>query len=170
MTISEKDLSDIDFTALEVFDVNRDVPPANHMFMMKLKVDGTDYTFPGKLIGYSTSESANHRDHPTTDYAPQKVKCSACRWLEVELYIKYSQDDDAPIYVVVTRGPSMVPGETDYEKITFTESPWEIVEVLTVRKPRSAGGNFMPPQHARALAQAANVDARIKEVYLEAVA
>lgn len=157
---------EVDFSQLEVFDTDRNVPQANRPYILQLKVDKVAYEFAGMLIGWSTSESATHRDHPDTDYAPKGVKCSACRWLEVELYIRFGEitpdGTDPDVYVVVTRGPSMIETETDYEKITFTESGYEVIELLTVRKGQNS---FIPPQHMRALAQAANFDARIEDIY-----
>jgi hypothetical protein len=160
---------------LEVIDVDRDLPTINKPYVMKLSVEKQKYEFAGVLLAWGSSESGDHRDHANTDYAPKGVKCSACRWLEVELYSKFpdqvnEDNGQGSMYVVVTRGPSIVPGERDYEKITFTESAYEVVEVLTVRKTRGTQSTFLPPQHARALAQAAAHDDGIKDAYLEAVA
>lgn len=174
-TKNQTDDNKIDLKDLEVVNVDRDLPTINKPHIMQLKVESVQYEFAGVLLAYGSSESNDHRDHPTTDYAPKGVKCSACRWLEVELYRKFPDpanfdDTRTSIYVVVTRGPSMVPGERDYEKITFTESEYEVVEVLTVRKTRGTQSTFLPPQHARALAQAAAHDEKLREAYLGAVA
>lgn len=167
----------VDHSQLEVFDIDnddREMPVINKPHILQLTVEDREYSFAGVLLAWESSESNDHRDHPNSDYAPKGVKCSACRWLEVELYKRLPDsvnDDDGqgPTYVVVTRGPSLIPGERDYEKITFTESAFAVVEVLTVRKTRGTQSTFLPPQHAMALAKAAAHDDGIKEAYLKAV-
>lgn len=159
---------------LDVIDVDVDLPTIAKPYIFRLEVEKQKYQFAGVMLAYGSSESGDHRDHPNTTYAPKGVKCSACRWLEVELYLKYPDqvNDDQQqgnVYVVVTRGPSIIPEERDYEKITFTESAYEVVEVLTVRKTRGVQSTFLPPQHARALAQAAAHDDGLKDAYLQAV-
>lgn len=174
-TMTKNQVDQVDHKNLEVVNVDRDLPDINKPHIMQLKVERQQYEFAGALLAWGSSESGDHRDHPNSDYAPKGVKCSACRWLEVELYRKFSSsaNDDGGqgnTYVVVTRGPSIVPDERDYEKITFTESAYEVVEVLTVRKTRGTQSTFLPPQHARALAQAAAHDEGLKDAYLQAVA
>lgn len=174
-TMTKKQVDQVDHQNLEVVNIDRDLPDINKAHIMQLKVERQQYEFAGALLAYGSSESGDHRDHPNSDFAPKGVKCSACRWLEVELYRKFpdsANDDDGQgnTYVVVTRGPSIVPEERDYEKITFTESAYEVVEVLTVRKTRGTQSTFLPPQHARALAQAAAHDDGLKDAYLQAVA
>jgi hypothetical protein len=122
--------------------------------------------FRGQLLGQASSESAIHRGHdpndPATRHAAKQVKCSACRWLEIQLYRRVG--DGQTDYVVHTMGASNVPGEIDYERVTETPSAFEVVEALTVRKSR--GDVFMPPQHAKVLALAAEFDDGIREAYI----
>jgi hypothetical protein len=157
-----------DFSHLDVVNVDKELPDINTPYIMQIKVEGQSYEFAGILLAEGSSQSDSHRDHADSDTAPKGVKCSACRWLEVELYRRIDEKSD--VYVVVTRGPSICEGERDYEKITFTESAYEVVEVLTVRKTRGTQSTFLPPQHARALAQAAAHDEGLKDAYLSAVA
>ena len=163
MTITEK----VNLADLEVINVDKELPDIDKPYIMQLKIEGQSYEFAGVLLAEGSSQSDMHRDHPDTATAPKGVKCSACRWLEVELYRRI--DETPHVYVVVTRGPSICAGERDYEKITFTESPYEVVEVLTVRKTRGTQSTFLPPQHARAIAQAAAHDEGIRKAYTQAV-
>ena len=124
--------------------------------------DGPRLSFDGALLGAATSESDLHRGHDGRTFAPKGVKCSACRWLTVAIYATSHG------YVVHTVGASDVPDETDYEKITETASAFDVVELLTVRRARhgSPVETFVPPQYARALAQAASLDDGIREAYV----
>lgn len=164
MTITDK----VNLADLEVINVDTDMPDINEPYIMQLTVEGVSYEFAGVLLAEGSSQADQHRDHPESATAPKGVKCSKCRWLEVEIYRRI--DEDPNVYVVVTRGPSIVPDERDYEKIAFTESEYEVAELLTVRKTRGTQSTFMPPQHARALAQAAAHDPKLREVYRTVVA
>lgn len=164
MTITDK----VNLADLDVINVDNDLPDVNEPYIMQLRVEGVAYEFAGVLLAEGSSQSDQHRDHPETDTAPKGVKCSKCRWLEVEIYRRI--DETPNVYVVVTRGPSICEGERDYEKIAFTESEYEVAELLTVRKTRGVTSTFMPPQHARALAQAAAHDPKLREVYRTVVA
>lgn len=121
--------------------------------------------FEGWIIGAATSRQRVHRSHGDERFAPRKVKCSACRWNEVTIYVRqHPEDNNRFDYVVVTVGASEVPGEVDLQTITETSSAFEVLEALTVR-PRS-GAPFLPGQYASALAQAASRDDDLREAYL----
>ena len=129
--------------------------------------------FQGVIIGSASSEHDNHRGHPNTNWAPRRVKCSACRWLEVTIFLcrdgdPKTDDELTYSYVVQTVGLSNVPGEVDFERLWKTSSAFEVVELLTVRRSQTNGTTetFIPPQHARALAQAATLDEDIREAYV----
>lgn len=129
-----------------------------------LHTETGDHTFTGKIIGASTSEAQFH-NHPGDYLLPaqsgttgRRLKCSACRWLETKLYTT-----DAGKYVVHTIGRSVVPGEQDYARVTFTESAYEVVELLTVR---GQAEPFIPRPSARALAQAADRDDDMHDAYV----
>lgn len=121
--------------------------------------------FTGRLLGAATSESDFHTNHPG-DFAAKGEKCSGCRWFEVAIYRRDAPrgtgDPDVD-YVVFTLGHTDVPGERLYGRITQVNSPFEVVEVLTVRR---VGATFMPAQSSRALAQAAAVDAGLRDAYV----
>jgi hypothetical protein len=131
--------------------------------------------FHGHVLGNASSQQAGHRGH-AGGWAPKRVKCSACRWLEVTIYLRLRRsdnpvsDDDEPTYdyVVYTVGASNVPSEIDFIRLWQTTSAFEVVELLTVRRGQTDGSTetFIPPQHARALAQAASVDDDIREAYV----
>lgn len=129
-----------------------------------LHTNNGEQSFTGRIIGASTSETPHH-NHPG-DYMPprtpdahgRRAKCSACRWLETTIYLT-----DTDKYVVHTVGRSIVPGEQDYIRVTFTDSAYEAVEVLTVK---SAPEPFIPLPSARALAQAADRDDAMQEAYV----
>lgn len=119
--------------------------------------------FTGRIIGAGTSESRDH-NHPGDYMTPgiasgeRRLKCSACRWQETTIFVT---DDDR--FVVHTVGRSIVPGESDRHRVTFTSSAYEIVEVLTVKGNKEP---FLPDPSARALAQAAAVDDDVQEAYV----
>src|SRR5688572_5946158 len=99
-----------------------------------LRTNDKVHEFDGVQLGAATSESGFH-NHPgdflDATVPPQtgrRTKCSACRWLETSIYL--TRDDK---YVVHTIGRTIVPGEEDRHRVTFTSSAYEIVEVLTVK-------------------------------------
>lgn len=141
--------------------------------------DDAPFTFVGVRLGHGSSERDQHNHE--TDFAPRRVRCSACRWFEVAIYRRYSltgvdleTDPNRPQtypvepvahdYVVHTVGVSIVPGETRLSRISVTESAFEVVELLTVRK--SDEDAFITAQSARALAQASDLDDGVREAYV----
>jgi hypothetical protein len=123
-----------------------------------------DHVFTGRIIGAGTSEAAHHNHTEdflsprTPDGTERRRKCSACRWLETTLY----RTEDKK-YVVHTIGRSIVPGEIDYIRVTFTTSAYEMVEILTVKSAREP---YIPDPSARALAQAAELYDDVQEAYV----
>jgi hypothetical protein len=108
-----------------------------------------------RRIGFATSEqSAHNHDGPR---ATDKIRCSACRWFEVHLF----KTDDGQ-YVVHTAGISTYHDEVPLIKLSRTQSPNEVVEILTIRK---NGDTTVPAPSARVLAQAAAYDDGIKDAY-----
>lgn len=128
-----------------------------------LHTETGDHTFTGKIMGASTSEASYH-NHAGDFLAPgrtpdgRRTKCSACRWLETKLYVT-----DTDKFVVHTVGRSIVPGETDYARVTFTPSAYEVVEILTIKSGKEP---YIPVPSARALAQAAQLDDDIHDAYV----
>jgi hypothetical protein len=164
MTTTDK----VDISELETINVDEELPDIATPYIMKLTVESVPYEFAGIMLADQSSEAPEHRNHDGQATAPKGVKCSKCRWLEVEIYRRI--DEFPTIYVVVTRGPSRIEGERNYAKIVFTESPFEVVEALTVRKTTGTQATFIPPQHARAIAQAAGHDEGMRRAYTQAVA
>ena len=144
--------------------------------------DGETFGFLGKPLGVGSSRQDDHRHDVARDrYAPRGVRCSACRWFEVAIYRRYVTegidletdpkrpriypvDPEPGDYVVHTIGASIVPGETRLSRITPTDSPFEVIELLTVRK--RDDDPWIPAQSARALAHAAEFDDGLREAYV----
>jgi hypothetical protein len=154
--------------------------------------DETEFEIFGQLIGFATSQRENH-SHPSRDedggpiyVAPGGDRCPACRWFEVRIFLvsREYQDDctcDAPPgndvthaedcgavpararYLVLTYGLTLVPNEINKRRASWTNSPYEIIEILTQR---GAGGSFLPATSARVIAQAAVYDAGIRDAYV----
>lgn len=118
--------------------------------------------FTGRVLGFATSEDSRHTHH--SDYAPPGERCSACRWFVVTLYEADPDDASDARYLVFTRGATAVPGEQPFDKLTWVESPLEIIEVLTVRQD---GRPTLPKPSARVIAQAADRDNDVRRAYLE---
>lgn len=156
-------------------------PPTVDLKIFKLRGrDGDVFEFHGVKLGADSSEQETHVDHDG-EYARKFEKCSACRWFEVSVYRRYFTEsvdlrtntdhsrifpiDPVPAdYVVHTVGGSIVPGEHRLSRISCSDSGFEVIELLTVRK---AGGEpFITAQSSRALAQAASRDEDIRDAYI----
>lgn len=120
--------------------------------------DQAPFVFEGALIGASSSRGDEHSH--AADYALRGSRCSACRWFSVDIYVRPDGS-----YVVHTVGDTVVPGERRFSRVSETTSGYEVVELLTVRKP----GNepFITAQSARALAQASSVDDGVRDAYVD---
>lgn len=124
-------------------------------------------------------------------YARAGERCSACRWFEVQIYgvhdelvlphdiiTDYDATDvdldvdlgDCPTttrrgrYLVLTSGVSTVPDEVIMRRASWTDSPYEVVELLTQRRGTRP---FLPTPSARVLAQAAAWDSGIRDAYVD---
>jgi hypothetical protein len=163
--------------------------------------DGAPVRVRGQLLAFGTSERDEH-SHPT-EFAARSERCSACRWFEVNIALVEAEiaSDDCTCdmheingipahrpmcgleppsgrYLVVTAGRTVVPEEMNFRRAEFTDSPYEVVELLRVesardRVAREAAGRSeseatrtLPPISARALAQAAAYDADLRAAYL----
>lgn len=115
----------------------------------------------GELLGYVSSERDDHTH--SEEFTPPSWKCSACRWIELTLI-----RTDRGTYVVHQLGRTIVPGEVDRVTLDETDSPDEVVEVLTVRRSPTRGGVnrvFLPQPSARVLAQSARRDLGLREAF-----
>ena len=87
------------------------------------------------------------------------TRCSTCRWSEIHLL--RTQDG---AYVVHVCGHSILPGEVPLPRVSVVRSPFEVVELLTVRGGRTAP--YLSVPGARVLARAADVDEGIRDAYI----
>jgi hypothetical protein len=142
-------------------------------------------TVRGRLIGFASSHRDDH-NHPGHEFAPitnietnRRAHCTACRWFEVRIIQEYDDNYDPSRvdvphvdslcvgYVVHTLGGSVVPDDTIFCRLARTESPYEVVELLTVRR----DGQVMLPGHsARVLAQASHYDEYLADAYVNRAA
>lgn len=125
-------------------------------------------------------------------YQIEPGPCSRCRWFEARILAVDAELTDACTcdappdrtidgephvagcgtepprarYLVLTYGRSRVPGETDKRRAAWTDSAFEVVELL-VQRDRSRGRQpFLPAASARVLAQAAEHDEDIREAFV----
>jgi hypothetical protein len=114
----------------------------------------------GRLLGFGTSLREYHNHPVPRDFAihGDEWKCSACRWFEISII---SLDDGT--YAVYTVGRSELPREQPRARLQFTESPFEIIEMLTDRRGRVPR---LPVAAAKCLAQAAATDDGIENAYV----
>lgn len=133
-------------------------------------------------LAFATSEQPRHNHaidrppmrnptKPEFDGEPTYRRCSACRWFEIEIYRLHGQsavEAGRGVYLVHKTGRSVVDSETSLHTLVYTNSPYEVIEILTVRKRGvNAHQAFLPVPSARALALAAGYDADIREAYLD---
>lgn len=125
-------------------------------------------------------------------YAGQGDRCSACRWFELRIFSvegEYSSNCSCGVanpddpntdhtidcglgpararYLVLTYGRTEVPGEMNKRRAVWTDSPYEVLSLLTQRHRGSEGSRapFLPATSDRALAQAAAHDSSIEKAY-----
>jgi hypothetical protein len=117
------------------------------------------------LLGYASSQHDTHDEnaHDPGETAPKRVRCSACRWFEVQIYDVSDDPNSDETYLVYTVGKTIVPDETDRIRFVWTTSEYEVVEALVVRQ---GGVPKMPVASGRALAQAAKLDEDIAHAYI----
>lgn len=122
--------------------------------------DGAVHTIKGAFLGMGSSFRPEHKGHPDTEWAPQRVHCSTCRWTEVRLF----RAEDQRLFVV-NCGASDVPGERDLVRVSFVETPFELVESLTTVDRRTRQ-TVLPMPARRALAAATSHDAHVRDAYI----
>lgn len=122
--------------------------------------DGNVHTIKGTFLGMGSSHRPEHKGHPDTKWGPQGVHCSTCRWTETRIF----RAEDTRLYVV-NCGASDVPGERDLIRVSFVETPFELVESLTTvdRRTRTT---VLPMPARRALAAATSHDAQVRDAYI----
>jgi hypothetical protein len=108
----------------------------------------------GVLLGHSTSERGQH-NHTGDFSAPGgDQRCSACRWMEVDIVY----DEASEEYAVVVQGRSAVPGEIDRCRVERTTSAIWVIETLQMPKRR-----VIPKTAMRAITAAARFDADLAD-------
>lgn len=151
--------------------------------LQKIELAGRDsepFGFMGAPLGVGSSRRDTHlHDRERERYAPKGTRCSACRWFEVAIYRRFTAEEidlsttppklrtiepEAVDYVIHTVGASAVPGEQRLSRIEVTDSAFEVVELLTVR--REGDSPWIPAQSSRALARAAELDDGLHEAYV----
>ena len=122
-------------------------------------------TIDAYLLGYASSQHETHDDraHEPGETAAKRVRCSACRWFEVQIYDVSDDENSDESYLVYTVGRTIVEGETDRIRFVWTNSEHEIVSALVVRQ---GGVPKLPVASDRALAQAAKLDEDIAYAYI----
>lgn len=132
----------------------------------------------GRMLGFATSRREVHAHSTSLDsegrplsFASPGQRCSACRWFEVRLFgVEHELADDlGPLdrrarYLVLTAGVSIVPGETTMRRASWTDSGYEIIELLTQRRDAQP---FLPAPSARVLSQAAAWDDHVRAAYVD---
>lgn len=140
--------------------------PHNIYTVFQLDTTSGVFEVDGRILGKASSHEPRHSPHgeePNVEYAPKGLRCSGCRWFEVHIYGSNPNTRQLK-YLVFTRGATIVPGERNYDKLVWTDSPYEVLETLTVRK-RGIDPS-LPGPSAKALAQAAALDDGIRSAYL----
>lgn len=140
----------------------RQAPPVSDHVLPGYAADDPERVVRGRLLGEASSRREFH-NHPG-DHLPEGTRCSACRWFEVKIVRVH---DEPPTWLVYTAGFSALPGEVTIPKAVLTTSPWEVVELMTVRN--SKDGTLIPRPNARALAQAAGHDLLVEDAYVNRV-
>lgn len=132
----------------------------------------------GRLLGFASSHREVH-DHAVTydaegrplSFAAPRERCSACRWFEVRLFdVEHELSaggepvDRRARYLILTSGMSVVPGEVEMRRASWTDSGYEVVELLTQRRGERP---FLPAPSARVLAQASAWNDDIRDAYVD---
>lgn len=115
----------------------------------------------GRLIGSSSSGQDAHQSH-TTEWADRKVRCSRCRWIEIDIYTDVTDNGQSYRYLVHTVGRSDVPGEKDLARFKLVKNAMSVVEALvTVQGPEAR----LTVVAREALAEASGYDEDIREEF-----
>jgi hypothetical protein len=149
-------------------------------------VDGTRSDDPehlvlyGRFLGLGSSRTDAHQPHRER-YVPRGIRCNACRWFEArifrELVLPDGVDDLTALtgpddvrlgdYVIHSAGMSIVDDEVPLFRCETTRSPFMVVELMTTRRRTDQGSEvFLAKPAARALAEAAQHDAALRDAYL----
>jgi hypothetical protein len=135
----------------------------------------------GMFLGLGSSRTDAHQPHRER-YVPRGIRCNACRWFEArifrELLLPAGVDDLAQLtdpgdarpgdYVVHSAGMSIADDEVPLFRYETTGSPFMVIELMTTRRRTDSGSEvFLAKPAARALAEAAQYDAQLREAYIQ---
>jgi hypothetical protein len=125
---------------------------------------GRSITITGDLLGLGSSFRPHHQNHPGTEFAPPRTHCSTCRWTEIRIFaVDTEEGNPEPLpYLVVKRGASAIPGETDFIDWEGLVTGDEVLEKLTTRRGDRASLT-MPA--SRAMSQAASFDPGMRDAW-----
>jgi len=128
-------------------------------------------TFKGKLLGETTSFQDRHM-HEGRRFADRGQRCYGCRWSEYKIFIvteldqrtrvAYGTDYDGR-YLVCSFGQTVVPHEDVYRRVDATNSPAEVVELLTTRKYGHKPN--ITAAAARLMARVSDIDRDLQEAW-----
>ena len=121
--------------------------------------EGQVTEFIGRKLADSSSREDKHWQH-TSPFAPKKWRCSACRWIEIELFALDDPDVPTKRYVVYTRGCSDVPGEKTFARVAFADDAYDVLKLMTQWRGRSGQEDkpVIPDVNLIALEDAAELD------------
>lgn len=122
-----------------------------------------ELTFIGRLLGRAENRAVTHSH--STSFARRGERCSACRWSEYRIYrvAVESRDATGGRYVVLSYGHSDVPNERTIHRVSVTDSPAEVIELLTTRKFNQAPQ--LTATAARLLARASDLDDDLQDAW-----
>lgn len=114
-----------------------------------------EHEFEGRCLAAASSHRDDHSAliHGLGEFAPQRTRCSACRWFEIQIF----RNGDSQ-WVVQTIGKSIVPGEEDRHRVHFCETARAVVTALALTRGENV---FLPNVAKRALDIAADADERL---------
>jgi hypothetical protein len=120
----------------------------------------------GRFLGMGSSHKP---EHSHTGPVVQRG-CAACRWTETRVFSADGGDAprEVPLYLVVRRGATTADGERDRISFTWATGPYQAVAECMTRPRRGDGTTGAPVltrAAAAALAQAAAVDAGVREAW-----
>jgi hypothetical protein len=115
---------------------------------------GKTFELTGKFLGAGSTYRHFHKGHPAGQPAMKGQHCSACRWTEIGLFREDGKDGE---YLIVNRGISLVPGET--ERVSAAYVTVETVkEQMSLLRELGHGGMLFTGPAMQMLAQAAEHD------------
>lgn len=140
---------------------------SNRLYEITAK-DGAVLNVYAEKLSFASSHLEEHQHRG--EIAPPGWRCGACRWFEVTIYrlpeddSETPQDADVPPigarYMVHTVGRSEVPGEIDFTRAAWADTPHKVMELLTQYH---NGVVKLPEASYQALSEAADLDSPLDE-------